>query len=92
MISKTKKKLVSSIFAIMTLFVVITSVGVIGVNAVTGNYHDSHEVIHYCGDGADIATTSRGKWNYTSAYIKVLTNSQCGVLIDVIGSVTEYEK
>ncbi len=73
----------------MTLFVVITSVGIIGVNG-AGNYHDSHELIPYSGDGCDISTTSRGKWDYTSSYIKVLPTSQCGVLVDVMGNNVQY--
>lgn len=39
-----------------------------GSNIKAGNYQDSWYSTYYNGDGSDVFTNSRGKWDYTSSY------------------------
>lgn len=53
-------------------------------SAVAGNVRDYIYTFDYCGDGADVATSTRSKGDYTSAYAKN-TSTHCAHLISVAG-------
>lgn len=69
----------------------VIAIGVIVMNfgggiysAVAGNVRDYIYTFDYCGDGADVATSTRSKGDYTSAYAKN-TSTYCAHLISVAG-------
>lgn len=83
-----KKKVFYRIFVALFALTIIATIGTTSAVA-AGNYTDRHERIYYNNDGCSRGTTSRGKWDYTSSYMKVTTNSDIGVYaVDVIGTAT----
>lgn len=81
-----KKKMLKRV--LVSAFAVITAVSTGStIASAAGNYQDRYETIYYQGDGGDVITTSREKWDYTSAYCKNLSDSGCNLQgVDVVAT------
>lgn len=78
------KNLITKTSIIMALFTVILFTYGNPIKA-AGNYHDTRFYQYYNGDGSDVFTPFRGKWDYTSSYSKN-DKSTFGYTANVYGS------
>ncbi len=83
-----KRKVFYKIFVALYMLTIVVTIGASSAFA-AGNHTDTRERIYYNNDGCSRGTASRPKWDYTSSYLKITTDSNCGVFdVDVIGTKT----
>lgn len=78
----TKK--IKAIPIILSAITLVTA-GMLTVSA-AGNYHDTPYTTRFSGTGDDPHTDARGKWDYSSSYIKSNNSAPASFSVEVVGS------